>query len=147
MTDANPGLAALIVTSEQAGTPLTISFTVDTTSGGFTGFDGHAAFCGKGSLTAGGDGKVGNAVTRFRPRRRRQEGPQERRQPQDVAAVHAVGTINSGTGAISITTDVRITVAAAGVTIAPGPRPSRRTGRPAAARSRFRAPARDTPRS
>ena len=121
VTDANPGLAALVVTSEQAGTPLTITFTVDTTTGGFTGFDGNAAFCGKGSLTSGGDGKVGNAVipgsVLDAADRTALENAGSR---QTCAAVHAVGVIDSQ-GNIAITTTVTITVAAAGVTITPPP--------------------------
>jgi hypothetical protein len=122
VTDANPGLAALFVPSYQAGSVLTISFTVDTTNGGFTGFDGHAAFCGKGSVTSGGDGKVGKAVI-----------PASVLDAADIkalkgagsrktcAAVHSVGTIDAQTGALSITTNVSITVAAAGATITPPP--------------------------
>ena len=122
VTDANPGLAALFVTSEQAGTPLTVTFTVDTTSGGFSGFDGHAAFCGKGSLTSGGDGKVGSAVipgsVLDAADRKALKNAGSRK---TCATIHAVGTIDSGTGAINITTNVTITVAAAGVTITPPP--------------------------
>ena len=59
VTDAYPGLAALVVTSYQAGTVLDMTFTVDTTTAQFTGFDGRAAFCGHGSMTSSGDGRVG----------------------------------------------------------------------------------------
>lgn len=122
VTDANPGLAALVVTSEQAGTPLTITFTVDTTTGGFTGFDGNAAFCGKGSMTSTGDGKVGNAVipgsVLDAADRKALKNAGSR---QTCATVHAVGVIDSQTGNIAITTTVTITVAAAGVTITPPP--------------------------
>ena len=135
VTDANPGLAALVVTSEQAGTPLTITFTVDTTTGGFTGFDGHAAFCGKGSLTSGGDGKVGNAVipgsVLDAADRSALKNAGSR---QTCAAVHAVGTIDSQTGNLAITTTVTIKVAAAGVTITPPPT-STETPEPAASSS------------
>ena len=62
ITTAEPALGALFVTSYQAGTTLTVTFTVDPATGGFTGFDGMAAFCGKGSVTSGGDGKVGKAI-------------------------------------------------------------------------------------
>ena len=56
ITDALPGLDALIVTSYRAQTVLTITFSVDATNGGFTGFDGHANFCGLATVTPGGDG-------------------------------------------------------------------------------------------
>ena len=121
VTDANPGLAALVVTSEQAGTPLTITFTVDTTTGAFTGFDGNAAFCGKGSMTSGGDGKVGNAVIPGSVLDANDRNALENAgSRQTCAAVHAVGVIDSQ-GNIAITTTVTITVAAAGVTITPPP--------------------------
>lgn len=122
ITDANPGLAALFVTSYQAGTSLTVHFTVDGTTGGFTGFDGTAAFCGKGSVTSGGDGKVGKAVIPASVLDSKDiaklKGAGNR---QTCAAVHAVGTIDPQDGSIDITTDVIITVAAAGATITPPP--------------------------
>ena len=122
VTDANPGLAALVVTSEQAGTPLTITFTVDTTTGGFTGFDGHAAFCGKGSLTSAGDGKVGNAVIPGSVLDAAdKKALKNAGSLQTCATVRAVGTIDSQTGNLAITTTVTIKVAAAGVTITPPP--------------------------
>ncbi len=122
VTDATPGLAAIVVTSAQAGTPLTITFTVDTTTGGFTGFDGHAAFCGKGSLTSGGVGKVGNAVI---PGSVLDAGDKKALKSagsrQTCASVHAVGTIDSQTGNLAVTSAVTIRVATAGVTITPPP--------------------------
>ena len=62
ITDAYPGLAALFVTSYQAGSTLSVTFTIDATSGEFTGFDGVAGFCGTGSVTVDGDGQVGDAI-------------------------------------------------------------------------------------
>jgi hypothetical protein len=62
ITDAYPGLAALFVTSYQAGTSLSVTFTVDVTTGAFVGVDGHAAFCGAGSVTGDGDGAIGEAI-------------------------------------------------------------------------------------
>ena len=122
MTDANPGLAALFVTSYQAGTSLTVTFTVDTTSGGFTGFDGTAAFCGRGSVTSGGDGKVGDAIIPASVLDADDidalEGAGKR---QTCATVHATGTIDPQTGNIDISTDVDIVVAAAGATVTPPP--------------------------
>ena len=121
ITDANPSLQALVVTSHQAGTPLDMTFTVDTTSGAFTGFDGTAAFCGLGSVTDGGDGQVGDAII-----------PASVLDADDLealagagsfetcATVHAVGTILQG-GVIDATTDVVIDVAAPVPTGTPPP--------------------------
>ena len=61
VTDAYPALDGLFATSYQAGSTLTIAFDVDTTSGGFSGFDGHAAFCGKATPVKAGVAKVGKA--------------------------------------------------------------------------------------
>jgi hypothetical protein len=61
VTDAYPQLAGLFVTSYQAGTNLSVSFDIDTTAGNFTGFDGHAAFCGKAVPVKAGVAKVGKA--------------------------------------------------------------------------------------
>jgi hypothetical protein len=124
ITDANPGLAALFVTSFQAGTPLAVTFSVDTATGSFSGFDGTAAFCGNGSVTPDGDGQVGDAVI-----------PASVLDATDLealagagtletcATIHAIGTIAQG-GAIDITTDVEIDVAAP----APTPAPTGPTG-------------------
>ena len=121
MTDANPGLAALFVTSYQAGTSLIVTFTVDTTTGGFTGFDGTAAFCGKGSVTSGGDGKVGDAIIPASVLDADDLCAQGAGSRQTCATVHSVGTIDSQSGDIDITTDVDIVVAAAGATVTPPP--------------------------
>ena len=122
VTDAYPGLGALFATSYQAGTTLSITFTIDMTTGGITGFDGTAAFCGKGSVTSGGDGKVGDAVIPAAVLDADDidalEGAGSR---QTCATVHSVGTIDSQTGDINITTDVDIVVAAAGATVTPPP--------------------------
>ncbi len=122
VTDANPGLAALFVTSEQAGAALSITFSVDTANGGFEGFDGHTTVCGKGNLTAGGDGKVGNATISgsFLDAGDR-KALKDAGSRTTCATVHAVGTIDGDTGDITITTAVTIKVAAAGVTITPPP--------------------------
>jgi hypothetical protein len=122
ITDANPGLAALFVTSYQAGSTLTVTFTIDATTGGFTGFDGVAAFCGAGGVTADGDGQVGDAII-----------PAAVLDADDLAAlqgagtrrtcasIHSTGTIDPQTGTITTTTDVAITVAAPGVRVTPPP--------------------------
>lgn len=111
ITDTYPGIAALFVTSYQAGTQLSVTFSVDVTTGAFTGFDGQAAFCGKAGVANSGDGEVGDARI-----------PAAVLQPADVAAlqtesglnvcatVHAVGTIvPDSRGQIDVQTDVVIT--------------------------------------
>jgi len=62
VTDAYPALAGLFVTSYQAGSTLAISFDIDMTNGGFSGFDGHAAFCGKARPVKANVAKVGKAA-------------------------------------------------------------------------------------
>ena len=119
--NAYPGLAALFPTSAAAGTQLVVDFSVDPTSGMFLGFDGQAAFCGAGTVTSDGDGQVGEAVI-----------PAEVLDAEDLAAlahagsheacaaIRSIGTIDTGTGQLSITTTVDITVAAE-----PTPTPTR----------------------
>jgi hypothetical protein len=122
ITDAYPGLAALVVTSYQAGTVLDMTFTVDTTTAQFAGFDGRAAFCGLGSLTSAGDGRVGDAVLPAAvldgTDRSRLDNAGNR---TACAAVHSSGTIDSNTGTITTTTDVDIDVAAGTVVLTPPP--------------------------
>lgn len=124
ITDAYPGLAALFVTSYQAGTQLTVTFSVDVATGAFTGFDGKAKFCGKAGVTSGGDGNIGKARI-----------PAAVLSPHDsnvlddasgtraCAAVHSVGVIvPNSEGEIDVETDVVITVDAVGDdTAAPAP--------------------------
>jgi hypothetical protein len=135
ITDTYPGLAALVVTSYQAGTTLTMQFTVDTTTGAFTGFDGSGSFCGRGRMTSGGGGKVGNAIIPAAVldatdiRRLETAGTRH-----TCASVQSIGTI-SGEGAIDITTDVDIAVAAAGATVTPPPTSTAPEDRPAPASS------------
>lgn len=122
VTNTYPGLAALFVTSYQAGTQLTVTFTVDPLNGAFTGFDGAAAFCGHGKMRVDGDGQVGAAVIPAAVldagdiKSLRGAGAR-----QTCASVQSSGTIDSGTGAISTTTDVAIVVAPAGATVTPPP--------------------------
>jgi hypothetical protein len=112
ITDAYPGLAALFVTSYQAETSLSVTFTVDVTTGAFVGVDGHAAFCGGGSVTGDGDGAIGEAVI-----------PAEVLDASDLtilegaagaevcAAVHASGAVMiEQEGSLDIDTDVVITL-------------------------------------
>ncbi len=122
ITDAYPGLAALFVTSYQAGSTLTVTFTIDPTTGGFTSFDGVAAFCGTGSVTAGGDGQVGDAIIPAAVLDADDlaalEGAGTRR---TCASIHSTGTIEPQTGNIVTATDVTIAVAAPGVRVTPPP--------------------------
>ena len=60
--DAYPGLAAVFATSEAAGTSVSSTFTVDVTSGAFTGVVVSASFCGHANLDSDGDGHVGDAI-------------------------------------------------------------------------------------
>ena len=122
VTDPYPGLAALVVTSYQAGTVLDMTFTVDSTTAQFTGFDGRAAFCGHGSMTQSGDGRVGDAVLPAEvldgTDRSRLDNAGNR---TACAAVHSAGTIDPGSGNLSITTSVDIDVAAGSVALTPPP--------------------------
>ncbi len=114
ITNTYPGLAALFVTSYQAGTPLSVTFTVDPTSGQFTGVDGTAEFCGPASLTSGGDGQVGDAVIPAAVLDAADvaalEGADGR---QACATVRTTGSIQQNGGTIDLTTDVDINVASA----------------------------------
>ena len=120
------------MTSYQAGTVLDMTFTVDTTTAQFTGFDGRAAFCGHGSMTASGDGRVGDAVLPAAvldgTDRSRLDNAGNR---TACAAVHSTGTIDQGSGTISITTTVDIDVAAGSVALTPPPTSTIVADRPA----------------
>jgi hypothetical protein len=117
VTDANPGLAALFVTTYQAGTDLAITFTVDPLTGQFVAFDGTAAFCGAGSVSQGGDGQVGNAIIAAAVLDAEDlEALAGAGDDEACATINSAGTIDPGTGAISTTTDVQIDVAGAEAT-------------------------------
>jgi hypothetical protein len=117
ITDANPALAALFVTSYQAGTELAITFTVDQSTGQLIGFDGLAAFCGVGSVTQDGDGQVGNAVIAAAVLDSEDlEALAGAGDAETCATIHSVGTIDPGSGAITASTDVQIDVAGAEAT-------------------------------
>lgn len=117
VTDANPGLAAIFVTSYQAGTDLTITFSVDPASGQFVGFNGTAAFCGPGSVTPGGDGQVGNAIIAAAVLDAEDlDALAGAGDDEACATIASVGTIDPGTGSISTTTEVQIDVAGAEAT-------------------------------
>ena len=112
ITDAYPGLAALFVTSYQADKQLTVTFSVDVTSGAFAGFDGTAKFCGKAGLTSGGDGKIGKArIPAAVLSTHDSDVLDDATGAHACATIHAVGTIGSQ-GDIDIDTDVKIKVAA-----------------------------------
>jgi hypothetical protein len=112
ITDAYPGLAALFVTSYQAETSLSVTFTVDVTTGAFTGVDGHAGFCGAGSVTGNGDGAIGEAIIPAEVLDASDlttlEGPAG---AEVCAAVHASGAVMiEQEGSLDIDTDVVITL-------------------------------------
>ena len=116
ITDAYPGLAALFVTSYQAGTQLSVTFSVDVTNGSFTGFDGQAEFCGAAGVAGNGDGMVGDARIPAAVL-----GPEDTAALEDgsgadaCAVVHSVGVIvPNSEGEIDVETDVVIAVDAAG---------------------------------
>jgi hypothetical protein len=112
VTDANPSLAALFVTSYQAGTALTVTFSVDSTDGQLTGFDGTAEFCGPGRVSSNGDGHVGDAVIPATVLDGKATKALKMADGDDVCAtVHSTGTIDPQDGSIASTTDVVITAA------------------------------------
>lgn len=119
ITDAVPSLAALFVTSFQAGSDVSITFGIDLSTGLFNAFDGTTEFCGLGSITVDGNGRIGDAVL-----------ASETLDAADLAAlassgsrtvcatVHSVGTI-AGSGVILGSADVAIVVQ--GTTVTPPP--------------------------
>ena len=110
ITDTYSALGALFPTSEAAGTVVTVSFTVNTSTGAFTGFDGAAAFCGAGGLTPAGDGKVGAAVIPKAVLDAADRSALAKAAGRHTCAtVHSVGTIGEQ-GVIDTSSDVRITV-------------------------------------
>jgi hypothetical protein len=113
ITDTYPGLAAIFVTSEAAGTNAAVTFTVDTASGQLTAVDARAGFCGAGDLANNGDGLIGAAVIPASvldaADRKALTGANLR---DTCAVVRTRGTINIATGELSLTTTVTITVAA-----------------------------------
>ena len=109
ITDAYPALGALFDSSYQAGSTLAITFFIDTTSGGFTGFDGHAAFCGKASISAQNVGKVGKATIPAGALGSAARKALHKLSGQAVCAkIHATGTIDPQSGNIATTAAVVI---------------------------------------
>ena len=117
VTDAYPPISALFKSSYEAGTSLSVTFMVDTTTGGFSGFDGHSAFCGAASLDSKGVGHVGKATL---PAATLNKAAKATLKSADgahaCATVHSTGTINSSNGNITTSANVVITVTAAKVT-------------------------------
>ncbi len=117
VTDAYPPISALFKSSYEAGTSLSVTFMVDTTTGGFTGFDGHAAFCGAASLDSKGVGHVGKATI---PAAALNKAATAALKAADgahaCATVHSTGTIDPSNGNITTSANVVIAVTAAKVT-------------------------------
>ena len=91
---------------------MTASFSVDTSSGQFTAVDAQAGFCGPGRLDGNGDGRVGHAVidgSLLTTANQRALLDADSRHA--CAVVHTVGTIDTGTGRLSLTSNVTIRVA------------------------------------
>ena len=111
ITDAYPGLAAVFVASEKAGTDATATFEVDTTTGRFTGFEGTAEFCGAVDLAGNGDGLIGAATIAAAVLDATATATlASANGRQGCAEVDTVGSID-GSGNLSLTTDVLITLA------------------------------------
>jgi hypothetical protein len=112
ITDAYPELEAIFATSYAAGTGVRASFSVDTSSGQFTAVDARAGFCGPGRLDGNGDGRVGSAVidgSLLTAADQRALVDADSR--HTCAVVHTVGTIDTATGQLSLTSDITIRVA------------------------------------
>ena len=112
ITDAYPGLAAVFVTSEHAGTAATATLDVDTETGRITAVEAVAHFCGAADLATNGDGRIGAATipaavldASATTKLRRANGE------HGCADVDTRGTID-GSGNLSLTTRVVIALAA-----------------------------------
>lgn len=116
ITDAYPGLDALFATSAAAGSNLTVNFSVDVTNGAFTGLGGHAEFCGAGSVTGDGDGKVGDATLLAAVLDGDDIDALEEADGDDVCAMVdlAATIVPNSEGQIDVTTDVEIELQDAG---------------------------------
>ena len=111
ITDAYPGLAAVFVTSEQAGTNATASLSVDPESGRIIAVEATAHFCGAVDLAGNGDGLIGAATV---PASVLDAADTKRLATANgghgCAAVDTTGTID-GSGNLSLTTEVTISLA------------------------------------
>jgi hypothetical protein len=112
ITDAYPGLGAVFVASQQAGTIASATLAVDAETGRFTGVDASAHFCGAADLAGNGDGVIGAATI-----------PASVLDATDTARLGASNTGHAcadvdvsatidGSGNLSLTTQVVITLAA-----------------------------------
>jgi hypothetical protein len=126
ITDTYPGLAAVFPTSADAGTDATVTFFIDVSTGRLTAIDASASFCGRGDLAANGDGIVGEAripasVLDATDSNRLANAGSRR----TCATVRSHGTLDPDTGALSLTTNVTISVEPASkpavVTVTPPP--------------------------
>jgi hypothetical protein len=138
ITDLYPGLEATFATSHAAGTNATATFAVDTTTGQFTDVDARAAFCGPGRLDSNGNGRIGHAVidgSLLTPAEKHALADADSRHA--CVAVRTVGTIDSGTGQLSLTTNVTLKIAPAASVAVPaiGTAPPTDTSRIQGARS------------
>ena len=117
VTDAYPPISALFKSSYEAGTSLSVTFMVDTTTGGFSGFDGHSAFCGAASLDSKGVGHVGKATL---PAATLNKAAKAALKSADgahaCATVHSTGTIDPSNGNITTSANVVIAVTTAKIT-------------------------------
>jgi len=117
VTDAYPPLSALFKSSYQAGTAMSVTFTVDTTTGGLSGFDGHAAFCGAASLDSKGVGHVGKATLPSAVLGAAAKAALKKAAGASAcASVHSIGSINPSNGNITTSANVSIVLAAPNVT-------------------------------
>ena len=109
ITDGYPALGALFDSSYQAGSTLAVTFFIDTTNGGFTGFDGHAAFCGKAGISAQNVGKVGKATIPAGALGSAARKALHKLSGEAVCAkIHTTGTIDPQSGNIATTAAVVI---------------------------------------
>ena len=113
VTDTYPVLFALFDGSFQAGTDASLTLIVDLGTGFMAGLEGTARYCGLGSVDGDGNGLIGDSTI-----------PAAVLDAQDVkrlgnagsrqvcATINVTGTIDTGTGALDLTSEVTIDVAA-----------------------------------
>lgn len=113
VTDAYPALFAVFDGSLQAGTDVSVTLLVDPVTGVMAGLEGTARYCGIGSIDGDGDGRIGDSMI-----------PAAALDAQDVkrlgnagsrrvcATIQFQGTLDTGTGALDLTSEVTIDVAA-----------------------------------
>jgi hypothetical protein len=120
IADSNPVLSALFEGSNQAGTPLKITFHVNTTTGAFESFVGSAAFCGPASLDSKNVGHVGKAklpaAVLGTTARKNLKAFAGRRV---CATVHGTGSIDPDSGDLSASATTAIVLANPGPAVTP----------------------------